>query len=165
MDYCLGIDPGISGGIALVSSDYSDAAVSSCPGKGDPKEMAHYLRKLHKHYPDIRLAILEQVSAMPKQGVSSMFTFGRGLGNWEGILCTLGIPYVTVTPQKWQARLLESRAKKNKGKDTKILSVECAELLFPSHTFRGPRGGIIDGKSDAIHLARWGHLILKGEAT
>lgn len=47
-------------------------------------------------------AFLEQVGAMPGQGVSSMFTFGHAAGVVEGILQGLFIPYSLVTPQAWK---------------------------------------------------------------
>jgi crossover junction endodeoxyribonuclease RuvC len=45
---------------------------------------------------------VEQVGAMPGQGVSSMFNFGHSCGTIMGILGALGIPHTMVTPQKWK---------------------------------------------------------------
>lgn len=63
--------------------------------------------------------MLEQVNAMPKQGVTSMFTFGRGLGRIEGVIETLRLPYEFVRPQVWQAALrIPPRKKRKQGRKT-----------------------------------------------
>jgi crossover junction endodeoxyribonuclease RuvC len=49
-------------------------------------------------------ARLESVSAMPGQGVSSMFSFGHAVGTVWGVLGALGIPVTLVTPQSWKKR-------------------------------------------------------------
>ncbi|MFQ6105415.1 MAG: hypothetical protein ACE5OP_14165 [Candidatus Glassbacteria bacterium] len=62
----------------------------------------------------IRVAILsgaqvifmEQVHAMPKQGVVSMFSFGQGFGIWLGILACHRVPYELVAPQRWKREML-----------------------------------------------------------
>lgn len=45
---------------------------------------------------------IEQVHAMPKQGVSSMFTFGHAAGVVEGVVAAMSLPYTLVTPQHWK---------------------------------------------------------------
>jgi crossover junction endodeoxyribonuclease RuvC len=50
-------------------------------------------------------ATIEAVHAMPKQGVTSSFTFGKGYGALLMALTAAGIPFETVTPQKWQKAL------------------------------------------------------------
>lgn len=47
-------------------------------------------------------AFIEQVQAMPGQGVSSMFTFGHAAGLVEGVITGAGIPLTLVTPQAWK---------------------------------------------------------------
>ena len=46
-------------------------------------------------------AIIEKVHSMPKQGVVSTFKFGNNFGQWQGILSSMCIPYIEVSPQKW----------------------------------------------------------------
>lgn len=58
-------------------------------------------------------ATVERVGAMPGQGVSSMFAFGRAAGVIEGVLAGLGIKTTLVSPQVWQAAM----GVKGKGKD------------------------------------------------
>lgn len=49
-------------------------------------------------------AYMEQVGAMPGQGVTSMFAFGHAVGTVTGVLGALGIPCTYVTPQTWKKR-------------------------------------------------------------
>jgi crossover junction endodeoxyribonuclease RuvC len=98
---------------------------------------------------DVR-ATLEMVSAMPGQGVSAMFSFGRALGTIEAALAASRIPYDPVRPNAWK-RVLRVPA----AKDGAVLR---ADQLFPSsaHLWRGPRGGLLDGRAEAALLAYYG---------
>ena len=53
---------------------------------------------------DVKHAFIEQVGAMPGQGVSSMFNFGHSAGTVMGVISAIGIPYTLVTPQAWKKR-------------------------------------------------------------
>jgi crossover junction endodeoxyribonuclease RuvC len=57
---------------------------------------------------DTQMVCVERVSAMPGQGVSSMFNFGHNVGTVMGVLGALRLPYRLVAPQTWkkQANLL-----------------------------------------------------------
>lgn len=66
------------------------------------------------------LICIEQVHAMPGQGVTSMFGFGRGLGLWEGIAAGLNCQVEVVTPQSW---------KKQWADELMMGSVEKPEIL------------------------------------
>ena len=94
----IGIDPGINGGIAFI---YNDTYYAK---KTPPtvSEMADELIVLKDMGPNLPMySCIEAVHSMPKQGVKSVFTFGKGYGQWLGILATLRIPYIQVTPHKW----------------------------------------------------------------
>ena len=94
----IGIDPGINGGMAFI---YNDTYYAK---KTPPtvSEMADELITLQEMGPNLpTYCFIEQVHSMPKQGVKSVFTFGKGYGQWLGILATLRIPYIQVTPHKW----------------------------------------------------------------
>jgi crossover junction endodeoxyribonuclease RuvC len=71
-------------------------------------------------------AVLEAVHSMPKQGVASSFSFGRGLGIWEGILSALAVPYVKVAPQTWKKVMMADAPHDNKDASRII-----ASRLFP----------------------------------
>jgi len=142
VSWYLGIDPGAKGGIAIIGDAHSDA----WRYPGDLHLAAEKLRELATLY-DIRLAAIEHVSAMPGQGVSSMFKFGGNYYGWQWALSALNVPYTTVTPRKWQKELLDSGTG-----ETKARSLSMARRLFPQIDLRFKAD---DGKADALHLARW----------
>ena len=107
----IGIDPGISGSICFFQ-DGKIIDVVEMPtmteGKKNKKqvngsqifnEISDRIRKLDKK--DIRV-IIEQVSAMPGQGVTSMFNFGQSFGILKGICSAMQLPMYFVRPAKWK---------------------------------------------------------------
>lgn len=52
--------------------------------------------------------VLEHAQPMPKQGVTSMFSYGGNFGGWQSLLEGHGIPYQLVKPQKWMKAILGS---------------------------------------------------------
>ena len=107
----IGIDPGISGSICFFE-DGKIIDVIEMPtmteGKKNKKqvngsqiynEILKRVNKLSKK--DIRV-IVEQVSAMPGQGVTSMFNFGQAFGILKGICSAMQLPVYFVRPTKWK---------------------------------------------------------------
>ena len=92
-------------------------------------------------------AIVERVSAMPGQGVSSMFAFGRSAGIVEGALAGLGIPYTDVPPATW-VKAMAVRGGKDGARNR-------AMELYPKHAklFARVRD---DGRADACLIATYG---------
>ena len=107
----IGIDPGISGSICFFQ-DGKIIDVVEMPtmteGKKNKKqvngsqifnEISERIKKIDKK--DIRV-IIEQVSAMPGQGVTSMFNFGQSFGILKGICSAMQVPMYFVRPAKWK---------------------------------------------------------------
>ena len=95
----IGIDPGIKGGIAVIYEDNYFVK----PTPNTVAEMAQEIISLKDIGPNTqKFAIIEAVHSMPGNSGRSMFTFGMNYGQWIGILATLKIPYIQVTPHKWQ---------------------------------------------------------------
>ena len=107
----IGIDPGISGSICFFQ-DGKIIDVVEMPtmteGKKNKKqvngsqvfnEILKKIKKLDKK--DIKV-IIEQVSAMPGQGVTSMFNFGQSFGILKGICSAMQLPMYFVRPAKWK---------------------------------------------------------------
>lgn len=97
----LGLDPGFSGGIAAICDDGKEpepVVVSKWP----ETEEDHW--NIIGHYAGCS-AVLENVHAMPKQGVSSTFKFGRHFGMLLGMLTAARISYTLVPPRTWQKQL------------------------------------------------------------
>ena len=107
----IGIDPGISGSICFFQ-DGKIIDVVEMPtmteGKKNKKqvngsqifnEISVRIKNLDKK--DIKV-VIEQVSAMPGQGVTSMFNFGQSFGILKGICSAMQLPMYFVRPAKWK---------------------------------------------------------------
>lgn len=143
MKLFLGIDPGISGGFAILSEDLSTVNVIAFD-KMTPTDIAITLRHtvFHKAY-------LELVGSMPGQGVSSTFKFGVNYGWWQGVLHACEIPFDRVVPVKWQTAL-QCRTKGDKN-----VSKRRAQELFPALK-------ITHATADALLIAEYGRRLNLG---
>lgn len=103
----IGIDPGAKGAIALFVDDGRFAEVRDMPtvlAKGRPRVDAAALASLVRVLaPDS--AVVELVGAMPGQGVTSMFQFGRACGIVEGVLAAFQVPVTYITASQWKGAL------------------------------------------------------------
>ena len=107
----IGIDPGISGSICFFDEGKIIDVVempTMIEGKKNKKqvngaqifnEISERIKKLDKR--DIKI-VIEQVSAMPGQGVTSMFNFGQSYGILKGICSAMQLPMYFVRPAKWK---------------------------------------------------------------
>lgn len=104
MTAVLGIDPGCSGALVLVTEQggYIDHLAMPTIKVGTKSRVNGAAVAAWVRQYGIIHAYLEQVGAMPGQGTASMFTFGHAAGVAEGILQGLNIPYTLVTPQAWK---------------------------------------------------------------
>ena len=119
MTLFIGIDPGLSGGLAFRSGE--EMSVLPMPiltitkAKGvrrvlDLTALANLIDDKTKNKPRIHVFI-ERVASMPKQGVASMFSFGESYGAIKGIIAANFLPMTLVTPVTWKAKLKVSRNK------------------------------------------------------
>lgn len=137
----MGIDVGQKGGIALIGNNRSIAYPYS-------NDALRNVCELNKE--DIALCIVEKVSAMPKQGVSSTFSFGQSFGYILGVLESYRIPYQLVSPRKWKGHFSLDN---DKGK-----SIETAKRLFPQVSLL-PTAACrkeSDGMAEALLMALYG---------
>ena len=108
--FIIGIDPGISGSICFFE-DGKIIEVIEMPvmteGKKNKKQVNgaqiynEFLKRINNKDDDIRV-VIEQVSAMPGQGVTSMFNFGQSYGILKGICSAMQLPMFFVRPAKWK---------------------------------------------------------------
>ena len=106
----IGIDPGISGSICFFE-DGKIIEVVEMPvmieGKKNKKQVNgaqiynEFLKRINNKDDEIRV-VIEQVSAMPGQGVTSMFNFGQSYGILKGICSAMQLPMFFVRPAKWK---------------------------------------------------------------
>lgn len=143
-----GVDPGLNGGIALVSKDNNvtifDTPKIKVESKGkiintiDVYKLATILRQYEAP------VIVEQVAALPGQGVVSTFTFGKHYGIILGMIGAINLPYAFVHPRTWKNFYgLDSDKKK---------SIYLARQKFPIYE----RLFTKDGTSEAALIGLWG---------
>ena len=118
LKFIVGIDPGITGALALVGLndegdvrllDVQDMPVATLKvGRANkshilPSGVASILRDWNEHpFATSVDVFIEEVHAMPGQGVTSMFRFGHALGLVEGVAAGLGLRTHKVPPKTWQ---------------------------------------------------------------
>jgi crossover junction endodeoxyribonuclease RuvC len=135
----IGIDPGITGSICFFQ-DGKIADVIEMPnmteGKKNKKQVngaqIYYeisLRIKNVKKEDIKV-IIEQVSAMPGQGVTSMFNFGQSFGILKGICSAMQLPMYFVRPTKWKKyfNLINSEKDASRTKAIEIFPYFSSEL-------------------------------------
>ena len=141
----LGIDPGKSGGMAWLRANMEFPPVTMKTDGVTEKDIQDAVARLSseacRQYCGVS-AVIEKVSSSPQMGVKSSFTFGDNFGFWRGILTGAGIPYVLVSPQKWQKAMgCLSGGDKNKTK-------AAAQRLYPNEK-------ITHSVADALLLATY----------
>ena len=107
----IGIDPGISGSICFLEDgrilDVIDMP-TMIEGKKNKKQVNgsqiynEFLKMINKANNQNVRVVVEQVSAMPGQGVTSMFNFGQSFGILKGICSAMQLPIYFVRPAKWK---------------------------------------------------------------
>jgi crossover junction endodeoxyribonuclease RuvC len=148
----LGIDPGLDGALVWLDIKSGNVVAVDMPTLSTKKG-----KKVHREIDAQQLAdavrcckcqhaVVEKVHAMPKQGVTSVFSFGRSAGIIEGVLAALEIPRTYVTPAQWTREV-----RTMPGKDG---SRKRAQELVPafSHLFSRVKD---DGRADAMLIAYW----------
>jgi len=160
MSFIIGVDPGAAGAIAILESTGKLVHVFDMPavevvtgGKAKRRVSPEMLAAELRLYADQgAVAYVEQVGAMPGQGVSSMFAFGQAFGIVLGVMAGLAIPCQTVTPAKWKKDM-----KLNTGKDAARAK---AAQVWPAQAGEFKRVKD-DGKAEAALIGLWGAGVTK----
>lgn len=149
----MGVDPGASGAIAVLRDGVFDDLIDMPVGKItvgkttrdriSPELLGMVLRDLMP----VDVVYIEEVAAMPRQGVSSVFTFGQAHGMLLGAVAALGIRTVRIRPQAWQG-LVSARG------DPRVRALE----LYPGLASQLKRKKD-EGRADAVLIAHAGTLL------
>jgi crossover junction endodeoxyribonuclease RuvC len=160
-EFILGIDPGYSGALAIINPKSNklisviDMPVTKSKTKAGKKitriDIPQLSDFISSQSPSIQFAVIEDVGAMPSQGLVSTFNFGFGAGIIHGIVTSFMIPIFSPKPQIWKSILNLSR--------DKTLSVKKAHALFPQHVDILPTSK--DGRAEAALLAYFGKRFIK----
>ena len=158
----IGIDPGISGSICFLD-DGKILDVIEMPimtdGKKNKKqvngsqvynEISKRIKQFEKN--QIRV-VIEHVSAMPGQGVTSMFNFGQSFGILKGICTAMQLPMYFVRPTKWKKyfNLLNSEKDASRTRAIEIFPYFSSQLSRKKDS----------NKADAILIASFYHETYK----
>jgi crossover junction endodeoxyribonuclease RuvC len=152
----IGIDPGVSGAICILT-DGKITEIYEMPtmidGKKNKKqvngaEVTNIINKELINEKDINV-VIEHVSAMPGQGVTSMFNFGQSFGVLKGICAALKLPVHFIRPVKWKKHFNLINTEKDASR-TKVIEV------FPYISSKISKKKDAN-KADAILIARFFH--------
>ena len=160
----IGIDPGISGSICFFE-DGKIIDIVEMPTMAEGKknkrqvngsQIYNEISKRAKNYDkqNIRV-VIEQVSAMPGQGVTSMFNFGQSYGILKGICSAMQLPMYFVRPAKWKKyfNLLNSEKDASRTKAIEIFPYFSSQLSKKKDS----------NKADAILIASFYYETYKKE--
>jgi len=150
MSIIIGVDPGKSGAIAALTYEGRLVGVDDMPVVGPIISPVLLDEAVHNYIDPLSLtqgvAVIEDVHAMPKQGVSSVFSFGRALGVAEAVCACNELAIHYVPPARW---------KKNLGLSSdKGVSRRRAIELWPASAdlFKRVKD---DGRAEAALIAYW----------
>ena len=150
----IGIDPGLSGAIAIfenkkVTNIYEMPVMSE--GKKNKRQInsAQLVKILRDNIQanDEVSVVVEQVNAMPGQGVTSMFNFGQSFGAIKGVCAALNLPIFFARPSKWKKHFELINSSKDSSR-TKVIE------MYPSLSSHLSKKKDAN-KSDAILIARF----------
>ena len=150
----IGIDPGLSGAIAVLENNQVlnifDIPVMS-EGKKNKRQINSAqlvsILKDNIQAEDEVCVVVEQVNAMPGQGVTSMFNFGQSFGAIKGVCAALNLPIFFVRPSKWKKHFELINSSKDSSR-TKVIE------MYPSLSSQLSKKKDAN-KSDAILIARF----------
>ena len=150
----IGIDPGLSGAIAILE-DNKVLSIFDMPVMAEGKknkrqlnsaQLVDIIKENIKINDDIAV-VVEQVNAMPGQGVTSMFNFGQTFGAIKGVCAALKLPIFFVRPSKWKKHFELINSSKDASR-TKVIE------MYPSFAEKLSKKKDVN-KSDAILIARF----------
>jgi hypothetical protein len=159
--FVVGIDPGLKGGVAIYQPALSLMQAFQTPTRKvsavkNELCIAAFKELLLTHVGNlawIKLIAIEKVGAMRKgdkaQGAVSMFTFGKGYGEFLGAIKWGGIPYTEVTPGSWKKEVLlgTDRSKESAVHEIQTRFPDCELPLMPRKKIP------FDGPAEAACLA------------
>lgn len=147
MKAVVGVDPGASGGIAVVSKD----GVKAIKMPSTDTDILKAMQSIAADYDCV--AFLEEVQAMPSDGRTSAFVFGVNYGALRMALVAAKIPHHLVRPNVWCGRMGLKRKKDESITKWKNRHKAMAQRLYPTVT-------ITHAVADSLLIAEYGRSLL-----
>lgn len=153
----LGVDVGVTGAWSVLYHNGTPLRVESLPTMANGKKTATVKTQLNagawaRELTDLArvtaqcVAYVESVSAMPKQGVASMFSLGHSFGTVCAVLAALKIPFWLVTPQEWKKEFGLLKSEKDASRTMAIRLYPTVDLTLKKH----------HNKAEALLIAEYG---------
>lgn len=162
----LGIDPGLTGGLALIESGERPRVIKAIdiPITGSDAKQRIDVTAVIRFMKGASHGFIERAQAMPDQGASSGFIYGRAVGALEACVIGMGIPLTVIESSAWKKThgLIKPSGMDGKawGKVVKENSRQRALQLFPeAHEMLARK--MDHGRAEAILIARHGLICLK----
>lgn len=152
----IGIDPGEKGAICALQAQTNKAIFMDTTK--DPREIRDWFDRL-KAECDVRVIMIEEVHSIFGVSAKSNFSFGRNVERLYTLALLTSCMVDLVQPKKWQKTVGVKTGVT--GKDIKKAVADICGRLYPDVVIRGPKGGLHDGKSDALMLAHYAKLVHK----
>jgi crossover junction endodeoxyribonuclease RuvC len=126
----MGIDPGVSGAIAIYDPEADEMQVWEMPKRTlrsrrysvDGERLAILMNDITH---EVHYVLVESVHSMPQQGVASTFAFGQGFGQLLGVLAGTFTRYALIQPHTWKQRMQVTADKET--------SIDAIRTRFPQH--------------------------------
>lgn len=147
-----GIDPGQKGGISLVEVANGTVSVIQCWAM--PSSYKE-LRGIFEYIQNRKaVCIIEKSQPMPKQGVTSTFTYGVGYGVMLGLMIAFEIPYHEIRPAIWKKEIMAGE----KDKKDKKVAIKVCERMFPEANLLPTERSKVpsDGMAESCLIADYG---------
>ena len=150
----IGIDPGLSGAVAVMQ-DKKVINIYDMPVMAEGKKNKRQLNssqlvniiKENINEDEEAIVVVEQVNAMPGQGVTSMFNFGQTFGAIKGVCAALKLPIFFVRPSKWKKHFELINSSKDSSR-TKVIE------MYPTLSDQLAKKRDVN-KSDAVLIAKF----------
>jgi len=144
-------DPGAKGSFCLLVPTLGH--IEFYPTNELPINIISWLKDAESKY-KIKVIMLEDVHAIFGTSANSNFKFGYNVGVVNALCASTGSMVDRVSPKKWQKELGITA----KGKLIKKAVAEKILMLYPKAVIKGPKGGLLDGRSDSLAIAHFALL-------
>lgn len=161
LDAYVGIDPGNKGAYCLLIPDTKQIAFKNTTVP--PMEIYEWFLQIQQQF-NLVITTIEDVKSFFGMSAKSNFQFGREVEKVNLIPAMAGCSIDLVQPKKWQKHIGVKPLKTGTKNRVTIIKKDIAgicERLYPKANIRGPKGGLLDGRSDALMIAHYASQTFK----